>query len=268
MAGTWTVDPAILSNLREREARRALVDERLDEALIEAEELLDEDPDNPTGLEISGLAALQMGDVMMALQALDRLVSLHSTDARILQALAVARFEAIEYRGALNAAEQATMKDPTLAAGWFYQGLALERLGNATAADERFRTAAEYDGEQFPVPERNADLAWDELLQAGLEKVPESIRDFFNGVPIVFEEYPAVEELIEHYPPISPFRDALYRGQAPVEADPWKTRPRQIMLYTGNLSRPTPAPNLIEDRIADALMHEAMHWLGLSHLPG
>lgn len=257
----------MLSQLREREARQALNEDRLDEALIEAEELLDVEPDNPQGLEIAGLAALQMGDVVMALQALERFATLHSASARILQALAVARFEAVDYRGALDAAEQATHKDATLAAGWYYQGLALERMNQSETAIQRFVQAAKCDGEQFPVPDSNQTVAWYALLEAALATVPESLRDFFVGVPIVFDEFPAEEDLLEHYPPISPFRDALYRGEAPVDADPWKSRPRRIMLYKGNLSRPTAEPDLIVARIAEGLVHEAMHWLGLSHLP-
>ena len=90
------------------------------------------------------------------------------------------------------------------------------------------------------------------------------IQEFLDGVSIRFADYPAIEDLLEHYPPLSPFTDALYRGQAPEDGDPWVNRPDYVALFHGNLSRPVLVEEELINRIADALRHEAMHWLGIS----
>ena len=268
MAGTWTVDPTTLNSLRQREAQRALVEGRLDDALIEAEELLDEQPTHPYGLAIVGLSALRMGDTVMALEALNRFIELHEPDATIMHALTVARFEAVDYRGALSAAEQATKLDPSLVASWHYQGLTLERMGKRSEAYERFERAAALDAEQFPIPKDHSDLAWEPLLERALASLPKDIQSFYSSVDIRFGDFPAVEDLLEHYPPLSPFTDALYRGRPPQDEDPWSHRPTQLTLYKANLVRPSIVEEDVVKRMSDALVHEAMHWLGVSEIPG
>ena len=268
MAGTWSVDSTTLTGLRQREAQRALTEGRLDDALIEAEELLDDDPSNQHGLAIAGIAALRMGDVVMALEALNRFVELHTPSATILHSLAVARFEAVDYPGCLVAAEQATAKEPGLVAAWHYQGLALERMENPEKARERFERACALDPDQFPVPEQDPTIDWDALLESATKRLPDRIRDFVVDVPIAFAPCPAVADLLENYPPLSPFTDALYRGTPPSNgADPWTSRPTRITLFTANLTRPSSESEDLVTRIEEALVHEAMHWLGMTKLP-
>lgn len=267
MAGTWTVDPSTLNSLRQREAQRALIEGRLDDALIEAEELLDDQPAHPYGLAIVGLSALRMGDIVMALQALNRFIELHEPDATIMHALSVARFEAVDYPGALSAAEQATGFDPNLVASWHYQGLTLERMGKSAEAHQRFERAAEMDAEQFPIPKDHRSLAWEPLLARALASLPKGIQSFYSSVEIRFGDFPAVEDLLEHYPPLSPFTDALYRGRPPQDGDPWASRPTQLTLFQANLVRPSIAEDDVVKRMGDALVHEAMHWLGVSEVP-
>jgi len=267
VAGTWTVDSNTLVALRLREATKALNEGRLDHALIEAEELLDEQPSHQQALEIVSQAALAMGDVVMALEALNRFVELHNPGPRVLQTLAVARFEAVDFAGALAAAEQATGLDSRMAPGWHYQGLALERIGKPETARMRFKCAAKLDPTGFPIPHEWEDLPWAELLGQALDSTPQPIQVFYDGIPIKWADFPAIEDLLENYPPLSPFTDAMYRGQPPAEGDPWVYRPAQVTLFQGNLSRPSRDHEDVVRRIAEALMHEAMHWLGIAELP-
>jgi predicted Zn-dependent protease with MMP-like domain len=105
------------------------------------------------------------------------------------------------------------------------------------------------------------------MLEISISRLPQPIQVFIDGVEIRFADYPAIEDLLENYPPLSPFTDALYRGRPPNNDDPWTQRPQWITLFQGNLSRPTNDHDTIVQRIAEALMHEAMHWLGLSEMP-
>ena len=254
-------------SLRLGEAEKALVTGELDRALIEAEELLDEDPSHKKALELVSQAALGMGDVIMALEALNRFTELHTPDSRMLHALAVARFQAVDYPGCLAAAEQATALDRDLAAAWHYQGLSLERMGKASTAKTRFKKAAALEPETFPLCPPWVELPWKDFLEKALDNLPQPIQVFFDGIDIRFSDFPAIEDLLENYPPLSPFTDALYRGQPPKDGDPWVSTPDFVSLFQANLSRPSQSPDDITRRITEALMHEAMHWLGLSELP-
>jgi len=254
-------------SLRLSEAERAVQNSDLDRALIEAEELLDENPAHARGLAIAAHAALGMGDILTALAALNRFVELHPPDARILQSLAAARFEAVDYSGALAAAEQATALDPSVGAAWHYQGLALERIGKTDEAAQRFKKANDVDSKAFPLPVGWDDIPWTDLLDVALEGLPQPLQVFYDGVPIRWENFPAVEDLLENYPPLSPFTDALYRGKLPEGGDPWKDRPKHVTLFRGNLSRPSADHGDIIQRLMEALVHESLHWLGITEVP-
>jgi predicted Zn-dependent protease with MMP-like domain len=176
----------------------------------------------------------------------------------------VARFQVVDYPGALAAAEQATALEPSQSPSWHYQGLALERMGRTETAHSRFSKAAKLDPENFPLHPGWDGVAWDKLLNEALDLLPQPLQGFYDGVTIRFSDYPAIEDLLESYPPLSPFTDALYRGQPPEDGDPWVVRPDYVALFHGNLSRPVLGEEDLIKRIADALRHEAMHWLGIS----
>ena len=267
MSGSWTVDPSTLRGLRLSEARKAIQEGHLEVALIEAEELLDEDPSNAEALGIVAEAALGMGDTIMALEALNRYVELHTPDAKILHTLAVTRFQAVDYPGALAAAEQATKLDASLAAAWYYQGLALERMGRLEPASIRFARAADQDPINFPPHPGWEKVDWNAVRNAAMDALPHPIQVFYDGVEIRFDDFPAIEDLLENYPPLSPFTDAMYRGHPPVKGDPWAVRPEVVALFRGNLTRPSVDEAAIAQRVTGALLHEAMHWLGVSEPP-
>ncbi len=267
MSGSWTVDPNTLVSLRLSEAERAVQEGSLERALIEAEELLDENPAHARGLAIVAHASLGMGDILTALAALNRFIELHPPDARILQSLAAARFEAVDYAGALAAAEQATSLDPSVGAAWHYQGLALERLGKVDDAAQRFARAHKTDPTGFPVSMGWETLNWESLLDDAMAALPQPLQVFYDGVPIRWGEFPAVEDLLENYPPLSPFTDAMYRGEQDEEQDPWEIRPKHVTLFKANLARPSVTATEVQQRITEALIHEALHWLRISDVP-
>ena len=267
MSGSWTVDPGTLQGLRLSEAQKAFEGGDLDVALIEAEELLDEDPSHPKALELVSQAALRMGDVVMALEALNRFVELHTPDSRVLHALAVARFQAVDYPGALAAAEQATALDKTLTAAWHYQGLALQRMGRIESANARFATAAAQDPDHFPIHPGWAEIDWETVLSTALDRTAPAdsglLRRRQDSVPRLSSRRRPPRELstIE-----SVYGRALPRP-TPKDGDPWVQQPEVVSLFRGNLSRPSTDPEDITKRTAEALMHEAMHWLGVAEMP-
>ena len=148
-----------------------------------------------------------------------------------------------------------------------YQGLAFERIGRAEDAHNCFVHAHQIDPDQFSLAPKWAELDWNALLEAALEQLPKALQGFYTGLPVRWSPFPAVEDLLENYPPLSPFTDGLYRGTRQPDADPWVSRPQYIMLFQGNLSRPMMVPEAVMGRIREALIHEALHWIGTSELP-
>ena len=86
-----------------------------------------------------------------------------------------------------------------------------------------------------------AEIDWDAILTLR-DRLPQPIQVFYDGVKIQFHDFPAIEDLLENYPPLSPFTDALYRGQPPKDGDPWVQKPEVVSLFRGNLSRPSTDP--------------------------
>jgi len=265
--GTWSVDPATLLNLRLGKADDALLRGEFDTALVEAEELLDDHPAHPRALEVVAQASLAMGDALTALAALTRFVELHTPDAMTLVALAAARFESVDFAGALAAGGQAATLDSHLAEAWYYQGLAAERMGLMDDASAHFQQAAKLAPDRLRPPSAYADIEWEAALAQALAQLPAALQEFYEGIPVRWDDFPAIEDLLEHYPPLSPFTDALYRGQRDPHVDPWTQRPELLHLYRANLARAVESTTEIPEQLARAMLHEAAHWLGPSADP-
>ena len=261
--GAWTVAPELLLDLRLKTAQSALADGDADRALVEAEELLEAHPDHVPALLVVASAALQMGDAMLAAEAYSSVVARRPEDAASHTGIAMARFGLADLTGALDAARVATALRPDLPDGWYYVGLALERLGDQGRAASAFSRAQALAPEAYALPSILTVGAWDAAHGSALALLPDDLRAFYAEVPVLWERFPAIDELLAVDPPLSPFTDALYSGTPPVEEDPWSVRPTAIRLFQGNLGRPAAAPRELAGRIARAMVQEALDWLGI-----
>jgi tetratricopeptide (TPR) repeat protein len=248
--------------MRLDKARESFERHDFDSAYVEAEELLDDYPTHPEGLCISGQAALAMGDALTAVAALTQYDEAHEANAEGLLALTAALFESVDFPRALEIAERTTRAAPDMAEAWYYQALTLERLGRLDSAVQRFERAAALAPEQLPVPSVFDEFDWDGVLALALATLPERIQRFYEDITFRWDEFPAVADLLEHYPPLSPFTEALYRGVPDPDRDPWDHRPEYVHLYMANLARTVPRPEDVPMHLARALLHEALHWLG------
>lgn len=261
--GAWTVAPELLRDLRLKTAQTALAEGDADRALVEAEELLETHPDHVPALQVVASAALQMGDAMLAAEAYGSVVAHRPEDANSHTGIAIARFGLADLSGALDAARVATALRPDLPDGWYYVGLAHERLGEAARAARAFARAQALAPDAYALPTVPPPAVWADAHRGALTMLPDDLRDFYAEVPVSWERFPALDELLAVDPPLSPFTDALYSGTPPVEEDPWAVRPTAIRLFQGNLGRPAADPRELAGRIARALVQEALDWLGI-----
>jgi tetratricopeptide (TPR) repeat protein len=257
----WALDPAARHALRREAVLTALRARDVARAIVECEELLDDQPDD---VEVLGwLAALftENGDVTAALEAWRSVVELsEGQDAAALAQLAVSAFGCCRLEEAAEAARAAIARSDVAAEAHHVLGLVTERTESAAAAFPHFLAAWRAAPVAFPLPaplsEADARLAVDEALRA----LEPSLRRFWRKVPLRLEAWPDLEELARAAPPLSPRVVALYAGPPPARAD-GSERPEALRVFLGNLAHAIDLDDAIE-QLVDALVGEAEDWLG------
>jgi len=261
--GVWSLDPDTRTALRLDRVRRMMRDEDHVEAVVEVEELLDEDPDNTEGLFLLGESLLELGEPAIAMLAYERFVELTGGDADSLMGLAISRYESCDLAGAAVAARDVVRLDPGRAEAHWYLALSLERLpGRRTEALQAFAAARELDPEEFPFPLRLSESEWRGAIGMAVGRLHPRLQSFWDGIPVRLEPWPDLTELRRADPPITPSVSGLYLGDPPVDGDPWQERPQAMRLFRHNLERSRDPQELL-DQITQALQNEALDWLGL-----
>lgn len=263
-AGPWTLDPDLRAQLRLERVRTAIRNAEWLEAVLEAEELLDDETEHPEALALLGHAALGLGDAQIARLALEQAVTLGSDDAASLLDLAVARFETCDLVGASEAAREVVRLEPDNAEGHWYLGLALERMrGRQAEAVTELSAARQLAPDRYPWPLDLDVEAWETAIRDAVGLLPPEIEEFWTGIPIQLVEEPDLDELRRMDPPVSPAVSGLFVGELPSNGDPLDARPEALRLFRRNLALSRSVDELIE-HIADALESEALGWLGVT----
>jgi tetratricopeptide (TPR) repeat protein len=257
-------DPGAVAALRLTRTREAYRDHDLGTALLEAEELLDSEPDNIEALELLGDTELELGHGREAGLVFDQLLELSPDEPLYLAGLAIARFLHTDFLGAAEVAERALSHDDGLAEAHAYLGLSLERLGRFEEADEHLARAAALDPKGWPEPPPIAEIPWTALVRSSLERLPEALRSFYERVPIVFQRYPDLSVLRSVDPPISPLVLALYEGSPAAHEGEEEILPRSVRLFQANVRRFAHDLDRLTEDLSYALASEASDWLGLA----
>lgn len=261
--GAWQIDPDTRRRLRLDRVRAAFERGDWDEVVLEAEELLDEEPDHTEALFLLGEALLELGDWEVAREVYDHRVGLDGVDAPALVGLAVASLHLCDLPAAAEAAREAVRLDPGHAEGHHTLGLALERMpGRQGEALAEFSAAAHLEPERYPLPITLRHPDWELAIGSALERLHPRLRTFYEQVPFRIEELPDLAELRSADPPLSPTVVALYAGDPPDDEDPFDRRPDAMRLFARNLGRAGSLDGVVED-LAGALRDEALDWLGV-----
>ena len=265
--GPWLGDPSVLTAMRVRKTRQAYQDHDLLTALLEAEEILDTEPDNVEALELLANTELELGHAREALLAYEKLHALEPANLEYLQGLAAARFFMVDFSGCLEAAEESLDLEPDLAEAHANAGLALERLFRFEEAERHLRRAAELEPESYPLPPPLETIDWNRLLREALELLPPSLSSFYRRVPLVWHLFPDPTILFSVDPPISPMVLALYEGSPPPDEHATEVLPRSVRLYQGVARRLVHDMETLVQDLAQALLAEASDWMGVPFPP-
>lgn len=261
----WGLDASAISELRLARANKALEGADPSTATIEAEELLEEDPDNLDALLVVGEASLDLGAFATARIAFQHVLSIDDALTRAWAGMSLACYELTDLESCASSAQQGLRLDGQDPALWYYLAVSLEQMGHPDKAAQAFAQASRIDSEHFPTPTRYSHAQWTTALQSALELLPTPLRDWYARFPVVLELFPDLGELRAAEPPLSPAAGALYKGTPPTVGfgNPWTTQPELVRVYTGNLERSAPELSGLPRIVAMALRQEALDWLGL-----
>ena len=261
----WSLDPSVRSAMRLDHLRKLVAQERYLDAVMEAEELLDDEPEHTEALELLARSSQALGDAEGARQALEQLLDLIDTpSAEVLSDLAAASLDCCDIDGAIGAARAALGSAAGLASAHYVLGLALEyKPGAGVESTSAMAAARSLDPATYPFPLVLEKGQWEAAVGTALRELHPRLQQFWDGIAVRLHERPRIERLTEADPCLSPRVFGLYQGSPDPELDPWQYRPEGLELYIRNLARTTSTEELVE-RIAHTLEHEALDWLGLA----
>ncbi len=258
-----TLDPGAVAALRLDRSREAYQNHDLVTALPEAEELLEDDPDNIEALEVLGDTELELGHGREADLVFSHLLDLQPDEPIYLTGQAIARFLHADFEGAVHSASAALEAVPDLTEAHAYLGLCLERMGRLDEAAEHLDRAAQLDPAGWAPPPGVQDVPWQALLEAAMAMVDPSLHSFYDEVPIVWQHLPDARVLRAVDPPISPLVLALYEGTPTAPGRETGLFPRSMRIYQGNARRFAKDMKRLTEDLAHALGAEAADWLGI-----
>lgn len=261
----WGFDGGTLAALRLARARAAEEAQDPALALVEAEELLDQEPAQVDALIVSGRALMWLGDAHAAAAALTQVLAQRPQDAPTWSRLAWAHLHAADPQGARHAADRALElpggDDEDRARALFVRGQLALRDGLPEAAGDLGQAAA-LAPEHFPSPRPVAEVAFRRALEAARRALPAAVRAFLEDADLEVQDRPRLEDLRRDTPPASLLVPALALGAPPEEEDP-PSQPERILLYRENLAWPPhSSARELEERIHTALLDLYLDWTG------
>ncbi len=263
VAQGWAIDQQTRLAMRMASIHAAIAGGDHDLAIIEAEELLDEEPDHAGALFLLAECLLELGDAAGAVPVYEHKLTLEAADGPTLTGLAIARFDSCDLPGCIEAAREAIRIESDRAEAHFYLALALERSPGRRAESLACMMAArQLDAQSYPFPIELTSAEWEAALNDAILSVPGVVSEFWADVPFVFFDLPELDELRAGQPPITPTVSGLYEGEPPEDEDPGRHRPTRMRLFTANLAR-TGSYEAVVAQIAMTLVAEASSWLGL-----
>lgn len=261
VGGGWQIDPATRSALRIDRARRAMWRREFRDAVVELEELLDEDHDHADALGALAECLMELREFAAAAAAWSHLEGLGVGDPATRLQGAWCAFEVCDFEAADAGAARATTEAPWLAEAWFLRGLCADRADQPDAARRYHEAAHRLSPLNHPFPIEMDDLAWAEVVTEAFQSLPPDLQEFWNGTPVRLEQLPTDDDLRSADPPLSPRLVALYEGEPP-DDDTGVERPTAVRVFRRNLAYAESIDSMI-DRLSWTLEQEALDWLGV-----
>ena len=256
----WMVDADTRTAMRLRAIHQAA--ERLDwhATLVEAEELLDEQPDHIEALRWVADAMLALEDPTGARLVYRDLLGRGDMSHEVHAGLALASFELCDFASATHHARVATRAMPDQPESWYTLSLALEWEDGASAESvQALLTANRLAPDDFPVPIELTTDEWRMAIEQAMHEVDSAIGQLWSGVPIRLEPVPSRAELEAAKGQIPPTVGGMVVGDRDyADAD---QKPESLRIFVHNLGR-AGSYEAIVGEVMNTLEDEAEAWWG------
>jgi tetratricopeptide (TPR) repeat protein len=262
-AGGLLMDQGLVREMRLKKAAEALARGEPDAAIVEAEELLDDAPENIQALILVGDASLEIGSPAVAREAFEAVLTHVPDHGGALSGLTIARFELGDLDGCVESAMEITRAQPLLPEPWYYMGLALERLGAAREAAGALTSAARLAPETYPLLTPLDEGDWGKVLTKAAGMLAPQLARWLSGATFQLRRFPDMDALHELDPLASPTTPAIFADEPPDEPD-WDSPPPTVWVFQANVERIAAMDGISPPQLlAEALRMEALDWHNL-----
>jgi predicted Zn-dependent protease with MMP-like domain/Flp pilus assembly protein TadD len=173
-------------------------------------------------------------------------------------------FELGRFDDARRSLMAAAVLDPESGHAIYHLALVLERLGEDEPAEQSFAKANALDPDHYPLPASVDDDFFKGSVEAALDNLPRSIREYIADVPVLVEDFPS-DALLDGEN-ISPQILGLYVGTPRTEFE-GSAQPEdltRVILFKRNLEKVCRDREDLIEQIQITVRHEVGHHLGLS----
>ena len=249
------------------EAEAALDAGDAEAAVALCDEVLSRAQDHPGAQFVRGDALRVMGDLIEAAEAYRAAALIQPDHAASWASLALTSFELLDFDEARRAVSRSVRESPRNPEAWWVRSLLQEWRGDFAGAQRSLAHAQWLDPVGFPMPPSLTDTEVKQLVQAAINELQPDVAALLSNVPIILDEIPAIEVLLQYHPPASPLELLGHFSWAPMleksTDEPWSQIPATIVLFRRNLVRTSSdRPQLIE-QLRVTLSHEIGHFLGV-----
>jgi predicted Zn-dependent protease with MMP-like domain len=172
------------------------------------------------------------------------------------------------YEDARYCLDRALALDSGSAHALYHQGLVLEHVGDAKAAEPLFAQAANLAPDVYPLPVRIERAEFDAIAEEAVDTLPEEIRRYIANCPVIVHDLPDRDLVqIEN---ISPQVLGLFLGVPATEPGASPThgtavvlQPDRVLLFKRNLEKIAQSEEDLAEQIQITVKHEIGHFLGL-----
>jgi predicted Zn-dependent protease with MMP-like domain len=236
-----------------------------DEAVKLSRELVEVHPD-AEGYFLLGLSLLSAGVADEGEDALLVAVELDEEHADAWLALSDEALMRLDFARALERVQAALRADPTHPGARRQRAALRERSGDEEGALRDYTTAWLADPDNARVPEPLDDATIESVVDEVLAELHPSLREWLRQVPVIVEEVPSVDALLE-IEDVHPFELlGSYSGRTISDRGgdaPWSWLPPVITLFRHNLARIAHDRTELLSQLRITLLHEIGHALGL-----
>ncbi len=215
---------------------------------------------------LAGLSELSAGLHEQGEESLLKAVALDPAFADAWLALADEALMRLDFIAALERVQAGLRADPTHPGARNVRAGLRERAGDTDGALRDYTAAWLADPDGSPVPLPLDDDTIEGVVDEVLAELHPSLREWLRNVPVIVEDVPSTEVLleIEGAHPLELL--GSYSGRTISDRGgetPWSTLPPVITLFRFNLARLADDPEELRSQLRITLLHEIGHALGL-----